>query len=100
VEHESGVPDHIALELAALGHDIRTIRDTITFGRGEIIFRTGHGTPHGRLRGGLLKKGALMSLTAENIGIERQLSTTHQRKLTPKTGHISSVLSLRRHRMV
>ena len=44
VELESGVPDHIALGLAARGHDVRTVRDTITFGRGEIIFRTEHGT--------------------------------------------------------
>jgi gamma-glutamyltranspeptidase/glutathione hydrolase len=44
VEMESGVPDHIALGLAELGHDVKTARDTITFGRGEMIFRTEHGT--------------------------------------------------------
>ncbi|MDR3354684.1 MAG: gamma-glutamyltransferase family protein [Synergistaceae bacterium] len=44
VEVEHGVPNHIAEELASRGHEIEIIGSSTTFGRGEIIVRTEHGT--------------------------------------------------------
>ena len=44
IEVEQGTPGHIATGLAARGHDIKMLADTGTFGRGEIIVRTEHGT--------------------------------------------------------
>ena len=41
---EQGVPNEIAMSLAARGHDIRVEHDSISFGRGEIILRTEHGS--------------------------------------------------------
>jgi gamma-glutamyltranspeptidase/glutathione hydrolase len=45
---EQGVPNAIALSLAARGHDVQMLPDSTSFGRGEIIVRT----PHGALAGG------------------------------------------------
>jgi gamma-glutamyltranspeptidase/glutathione hydrolase len=45
---EQGVPNAIALSLAARGHDIQMLPDATSFGRGEIIVKT----PHGSLAGG------------------------------------------------
>lgn len=44
IEVEQGTPGHIAMGLTARGHDIKMLPDTGTFGRGEIIVRTEHGT--------------------------------------------------------
>ncbi|MDR1740744.1 MAG: gamma-glutamyltransferase [Synergistaceae bacterium] len=44
VEVESSVPAHVAIGLAERGHDVKMLPDSITFGRGEIIVRTEHGT--------------------------------------------------------
>jgi gamma-glutamyltranspeptidase/glutathione hydrolase len=44
VEMESSVPSHIASGLSAKGHDIKTLHDSISFGRGEMIVRTEHGS--------------------------------------------------------
>jgi gamma-glutamyltranspeptidase/glutathione hydrolase len=48
IQLEQGVPNSIALSLARRGHDVQMIPDTVSFGRGEIIVRT----PHGTLAGG------------------------------------------------
>jgi gamma-glutamyltranspeptidase/glutathione hydrolase len=44
VEMEQAVPNHVILDLAARGHDIRLSGDSVSFGRGEMIVRTEHGT--------------------------------------------------------
>ncbi|MDR1482991.1 MAG: gamma-glutamyltransferase family protein [Synergistaceae bacterium] len=44
VELEQSMPNHIAGELSSRGHDIRVLESSTTFGRGEIIVRTEHGT--------------------------------------------------------
>lgn len=44
VQVEQGVPNHVANGLSARGHDVQMLPDTGTFGRGEIILRTEHGT--------------------------------------------------------
>ena len=41
---EQGVPNHIARELAAMGHDIRIDCDPTSYGRGQIILRDSHGS--------------------------------------------------------
>ncbi|GHS87244.1 gamma-glutamyltransferase [Synergistales bacterium] len=48
IQVEQGVSNSIALSLAARGHDLQMMPDSTTFGRGEIIVRT----PHGTLAGG------------------------------------------------
>ena len=44
VQVEPGFPNHIALELSRMGHDIVPVLDTTLMGRGEIIWRTEDGT--------------------------------------------------------
>ena len=41
---EHGVPNHIALELAAMGHEIRIDHDSSSYGRGQIIVRDRFGS--------------------------------------------------------
>ena len=41
---EQNIPNHLALGLTARGHDIQVQQDTGTFGRGEIIMKTEHGS--------------------------------------------------------
>jgi gamma-glutamyltranspeptidase/glutathione hydrolase len=48
---EQGVPNHIALGLAARGHDVQVLADPTSFGRGEIIQRTPEGTLVGATEG-------------------------------------------------
>lgn len=43
IELEYGVPEHIAYELAAMGHDIKVLYDPLMMGRGEIIWRMENG---------------------------------------------------------
>lgn len=43
IELEHGVPEHIAYELAAMGHDIKVLHDPLMMGRGEIIWRMENG---------------------------------------------------------
>lgn len=38
IELEAAVPNHIALELSAKGHDIKVVHDSLMFGRGQIIW--------------------------------------------------------------
>lgn len=44
VQIEQGTPNSIALDLIARGHDIQMLPDTGTFGRGEVIVKTEHGS--------------------------------------------------------
>lgn len=44
IQVEPGFPNHIALQLTRLGHEIVPLLDTTTMGRGEIIWRTENGT--------------------------------------------------------
>jgi gamma-glutamyltranspeptidase/glutathione hydrolase len=44
VEVEHGVSNHIAQELISRGHSVTVRSDSTSFGRGEIILRTEHGT--------------------------------------------------------
>jgi len=44
IEVEPGFPNHLALQLAAKGHDIVPLLDSSTMGRGEIIWRDEDGT--------------------------------------------------------
>ena len=43
IELEYGVPEHIAYELAAMGHDVKVLYDPLMMGRGEIIWRMENG---------------------------------------------------------
>lgn len=47
IEIEHSFPQHIAQQLAALGHDIRYTVDSVGFGRGEIIWRDEEGVLSG-----------------------------------------------------
>jgi gamma-glutamyltranspeptidase/glutathione hydrolase len=44
VQLEQGVPNQLALDLAARGHEVEIVHDRGSMGRGEIIFRTGDGS--------------------------------------------------------
>ncbi len=44
IEVEPGFPNHLALQLSRLGHEIVPLLDTTTMGRGEIIWRGENGT--------------------------------------------------------
>ena len=41
---EQGVPNDVAMSLMARGHDVKVEHDSMSFGRGEIILRTEHGS--------------------------------------------------------
>jgi gamma-glutamyltranspeptidase/glutathione hydrolase len=43
IELEHGVDEHIAYALTAKGHDIKVVHDTISMGRGEIIWKMENG---------------------------------------------------------
>lgn len=44
IEIEHGVSEHIAYELANMGHEIKVLHDPLMMGRGEIIWRMKNGT--------------------------------------------------------
>lgn len=41
IEIEGGFPNHLALELKSMGHDIKKVIDVNNMGRGQIIWKTG-----------------------------------------------------------
>lgn len=43
IQIEPGFPNHLALQLARMGHEIEPLLDTTTMGRGEIIWRDENG---------------------------------------------------------